>query len=78
MKGFLILFFSASVLSSFAQLQNTSWKGMCNLPDPTETVISLTKDTMTLNASDLGIEEIMAFRIKGDTLFIKKVLTCPA
>ncbi len=66
---FLLIFPGANTLS--AQIQNTSWKGVFNIPSPADCVFEFKTDTvfLTLNGEIL---ETSKFKINEDTLTLQK------
>jgi hypothetical protein len=67
----LVLLATASVK---AQYENTSWKGIYMIPDPTELVLQFKQDTLLLNYfADGSNVETMNYTIKGDTLTMTKI-----
>lgn len=75
MKKILFLFMIVMAAGSAnAQIQNTSWKGIYNIPDPTEMVLQFKQDTLLLNYSQDGSNaELMNYQMKGDTLIMTKI-----
>jgi len=75
MKKILFLFLVVMAAGSAnAQIQNTSWKGIYNIPDPLRWYCSLNRDTLLLNYSqDGGNAELMNYQMKGDTLIMTKI-----
>lgn len=75
MKNFLFLFLVVmAVGSANAQIENTSWKGIYNIPDPTQMVLQFKKDTLLLNYFEDGSNaEMMNYQMKGDTLIMTKI-----
>lgn len=75
MKKILFLFLVVMAAGSAnAQIQNTSWKGIYNIPDPTEMVLQFKQDTLLLNYSQDGSNaELMNYQMKGDTLIMTKI-----
>ncbi|MGN6532003.1 MAG: hypothetical protein ACTHK0_09645 [Ginsengibacter sp.] len=57
-----------------AQYQNTSWKGIYQIPEPTEMILQFKQDTLLLNYFANGSNaETMYYEIKGDTLMMTKI-----
>ena len=75
MKKILFLFLVVMAAGSAnAQIQNTSWKGIYNIPDPTEMVLQFKQDTLLLNYFEDGSNaEMMKYEMKGDTLIMTKI-----
>lgn len=74
MKKLLILFLA--IISSAgvaAQVTNTSWKGIFNIPDPTEMILQFKADTLLLNYPSGSTLEEMSYKINNDTLSIQKL-----
>lgn len=68
---FLVVLLTAS---ANAQYQNTSWKGIYKIPDPTEMVLQFKQDTLLLNYFEDGSNaETMNYEMKGDTLTMTKI-----
>ncbi|MET0464310.1 MAG: hypothetical protein ABW007_14190 [Chitinophagaceae bacterium] len=68
----LILILAAGLMAS-AQLENTKWKGIANVPDPYECMFDFRKDTVYLMAGEAGLLETMRYTLKGDTLILTKI-----
>jgi hypothetical protein len=75
MKKILFLFLVVMAAGSAnAQIQNTSWKGIYNIPDPTEMVLQFKQDTLLLNYFQDGSNaELMNYQMNGDTLIMTKI-----
>jgi len=57
-----------------AQYQNTSWKGIYMIPEPTEMILQFKQDTLLLNYfEDKSNAETMHYEMKGDTLIMTKI-----
>jgi hypothetical protein len=57
-----------------AQYQNTSWKGIYKIPDPTEMILQFKQDTLLLNNfADGSTVEAMNYKMNGDTLILTKI-----
>ena len=54
------------------ELQNTTWKGTFNIPEPTEGFFVFKQDTVTVMVNDYALET-MQFSTKGDTLSLTKI-----
>lgn len=67
-----VLFIFLGTQNLHAQVQNTSWKGIFNVPSPAECVLQFISDTalITMDGNDL---EISKFKINGDTLTLQKL-----
>lgn len=66
------LFITTAIVSS-AQLANTKWKGMANVPDPYESVFEFRKDTLIMTVDSDMVVETMSFKLQGDTLVLTKL-----
>jgi hypothetical protein len=65
---------SAITLTVNAQLADTKWKNLMNIPDPYETFLQFKKDTVMINlVSDGTLIETMNFKVSKDTLRITKL-----
>lgn len=74
MKFIFIFFLLFAFGSSEAQLTNTTWKGMFNVPYPMECNFAFGADTATLYMSDgSGVVETMKYRVSNDSVFIVKL-----
>jgi hypothetical protein len=70
---FLLLAFAATATAK-AQYQNTSWKGIYNIPQPTEMILQFKQDTLLLNYfENKSNAETMNYTMKGDTLILTKI-----
>lgn len=67
-----ILVFTSSYLVK-AQIVNTSWKGQFNIPDPTQMILQFKTDTLYLNYTDNTPIETMSYKIRNDTLTLRKL-----
>jgi hypothetical protein len=57
-----------------AQLTDTKWKNLMNIPDPTESIMHFKKDTVLLSiAVDGTLVETMIYTINKDTLRLTKI-----
>lgn len=54
------------------ELENTTWKGTFNIPEPTDGYFVFQKDTVRVMVNDYALET-MLFATSGDTLSLKKV-----
>jgi hypothetical protein len=74
MKILFLLFTFTATASAKAQYANTSWKGIYNIPDPTDMILQFKQDTLLLNYFQDGSNaETMNYQIKGDTLIMEKI-----
>ncbi len=76
MKKILLVCFLllAIILTVNAQLTDTKWKNLMNIPDPYETFLQFKKDTVMINlVSDGTLIETMNFKVSKDTLRITKL-----
>lgn len=55
------------------QFTNTSWKGQFNAPDPTMLILQFKTDTLELKYPDNTPIETMSYKVKNDTLTIRKL-----
>ncbi|MEO6820426.1 MAG: hypothetical protein ABI266_10275 [Ginsengibacter sp.] len=69
---FLFLFTFLLANSGHAQIQNTSWKGVFNLPSPADCIFEFKTDTALLTM-DGNILETSKLTVKGDTLTLQKL-----
>lgn len=67
---FLLIFPGANTLS--AQIQNTSWKGVFNIPSPAECIFEFKTDTVFLTSNG-DLLETSIFKINEDTLTLQKL-----
>jgi len=75
MKKLIVWSFLFAILSNAdAQLTNTKWKNIINIPDPYETYLQFQKDTVTVNlVSDGTLIETMSYSTNKDTLRLTKL-----
>ena len=68
----LLILFSAAVVN--AQLTDTKWRNIMNIPDPYETILQFKKDTVILTiAADGTTIETMNYIVSKDTLKLLKL-----
>lgn len=77
MKQVVFILFLFYSFTSNAQLANTSWSFELSIPNPTPGNISFKSFGATLSIKNPGggvddIVEIMGYKIKNDTLYLKK------
>jgi len=67
------LFATAGLLSTKAQLTNTSWQGIFKMPEPTKMILQFKSDSLFFNDPETGNNfEAMSYELRNDTLtFIK-------
>ena len=75
MKKIILWIFLVFIVSSVdAQLTNTRWRNVINIPDPYETILQFRKDTATVNlVSDGTLIETMSYSTIKDTLRLTKL-----
>lgn len=67
------LIFVLMATTANAQLTDTKWKNMMNIPDPYETILQFKKDTVfLLIAADGSLVETMTYTVSKDTLKLTK------
>jgi hypothetical protein len=67
-------FLVAIMFNADAQLANTKWRNIINIPEPYETFLQFQKDTVTVNlVSDGTLIETMSYATSKDTLRITKL-----
>lgn len=71
---FTFFFFVAFAFGAKAQIKNTSWIGVFNVPMEMDLVLSISEETMDLfvEGSNAPVES-MKYKISGDTLLIEKI-----
>jgi hypothetical protein len=75
MKTFVLLFLLTTTgFVANAQLANTKWTGVLNVPDPLDVVLDFKKDVVDVIMDNNGeAVETMAYTIQGDVLTLRKV-----
>jgi hypothetical protein len=75
MKKLMVWSFLFVIMSDVtAQLTNTKWRNVINIPDPYETFLQFQKDTVTVNlVSDGTLIETMSYATSKDTLRLTKL-----
>ncbi len=62
------------LITATAQLSNTRWKGIINIPSPVDILWNFKQDTVqTFSFPDSLLQETMTFRIESNLIFFKKV-----
>jgi hypothetical protein len=75
MKTIVLLFLLTTTgFVANAQLANTKWNGVLNVPDPLDVVLDFKKDVVDVIMDNNGeAVETMAYTIQGDVLTLRKV-----
>lgn len=73
MKILLLFGFLFSGTVAFGQLDRTQWKGVFNIPDPSDCILQFSNDTLIVKDLNNNVLEAMKYQIKGDTLVYTKL-----
>lgn len=69
-----VLMFCFIVSGLNAQLADTKWKAIANVPEPMEVIFDFEKDVMNLYLADgITLLESSAYKLQNDTLSINKI-----